>query len=206
MPQNTVPTKGNLMAAKNTLRLSKQGFEMLDKKRNILIREMMALIDEAGEVEKAIESTFQAAYTALSGANLMMGADTVERLSLSQTCESNLTVRPRSVMGVELPVATLGTRDVRPTYSFYGTTSAFDEAFVSFEKVKQLTVHLAEVENSVYRLAMNIKKTQKRANALQNITIPHYESIVKTISAALEEKDREEYTRLKKLKDRSDRQ
>lgn len=205
MAQNMAPTKGNLMAAKNTLRLSKQGFEMLDKKRNILIREMMALIDEAGEVEKTIESTFQAAYTALSSANLMMGADTVDRLSRSQTCENSLAVKPRSVMGVELPVVTLGSHDVRPTYSFYATTSAFDEAFMSFEKVKQLTAHLAEVENSVYRLAMNIKKTQKRANALQNITIPRYEALVKTISAALEEKDREEYTRLKKLKVRNAR-
>ena len=69
-----------------------------------------------------------------------------------------------------------------------------------FTAVKKLTIRLAEIENAVYRLAMNIKKTQKRANALKNITIPLYESLTKSISNALEEKEREEHTRLKIIK------
>ena len=87
-----------------------------------------------------------------------------------------------------------------PTYAFYNTKESLDAARVAFEKVKALTIKLSMVENSAYRLATNIKKTQKRANALKNITIPHYEQLTKDISNALEEKEREEFTRLKVIK------
>lgn len=202
MAQTPAPTKGNLMAAKNTLRLSKQGYEMLDKKRNILIREMMQLIDEAKVIENSIEETFRAAYAALESANVMMGCAAVRDLGHCTEIENGIQINLRSVMGVELPVLKLNTAASKPIYSMYETTSAFDEAFVKFTRVKQLTVRLAEIENSVYRLAMNIKKTQKRANALKNITIPLYENITKDITNALEEKEREEHTRMKKIKNK----
>lgn len=194
------PTKGDLMSAKNTLRLSRQGYEMLDKKRNILIREMMALIDEAKDVEQKIETTFGGAYRALESANIMMGCDAVQDLAHSAAVEENVQINLRSVMGVELPMTNLSERNDKPSYSFYETTSAFDETFVKFSDVKKLTVRLAEIENSVYRLAVGIKKTQKRANALKNITIPMYENITKEITNALEEKEREEHTRMKMIK------
>ena len=87
-----------------------------------------------------------------------------------------------------------------PTYAFYSTKESLDAAKQAFEKVKELTIRLSMVENAAYRLAANIKKTQKRANALKNITIPHYEQLTKDISNALEEKEREEFTRLKVIK------
>jgi V/A-type H+-transporting ATPase subunit D len=77
---------------------------------------------------------------------------------------------------------------------------SLDEACQQFNRVKELTIRLAEVENAAYRLAYNIKKTQKRANALQNITIPKYTKLVKEIQEYLEEKEREEFTRLKVIK------
>lgn len=194
------PTKGNLMAAKNTLRLSHQGYEMLDKKRNILIREMMSLIDEAKNIEEKIEKTFGDAYHALESANIMMGCDAVQDLAHSAPVEEGVQINLRSVMGVELPMTNLSDKNDKPSYSFYETTSAFDETFVKFSDVKRLTVRLAEIENSVYRLAVGIKKTQKRANALKNITIPLYEEITKEITNALEEKEREEHTRMKLIK------
>lgn len=103
-------------------------------------------------------------------------------------------------MGVEIPVVRAKGFSGRPTYGFSNTTSALDEAYLRFNEVKMLTVKLTEIENSVYRLAMNIKKTQKRANALENITIPLYETLVKEIANSLEEKDREEHSRLKVIK------
>ena len=87
-----------------------------------------------------------------------------------------------------------------PAYAFSGTSLSLDEARAKFVKVKELTIKLSMVENSAYRLASNIKKTQKRANALQNITIPRYEMLTKSIQSALEEKEREEFTRLKVIK------
>ena len=200
MRNGAAPTKGNLIAAKNTLRLSRQGYEMLDKKRNILIREMMELIEEAKRVEDEMERTFSAAYKALEGANIIMGVNRVEFLASCVRLEDSVDIDLRSVMGVEIPVVTADVHNGRPAYSFGDTSSALDEAMAKFNEVKIMTVRLTEIENAVYRLAMNIKKTQKRANALQNITIPLYESITKEISNALEEKEREEHTRLKIIK------
>lgn len=200
MQKNLAPTKGNLMTAKNTLRLSRQGYEMLDKKRNILICEMMTLIEEAKEVEAQIEQTFADAYRALESANLIMGVSHVSNLARSAVLENGVSIDLRSVMGVEIPVVNIDEPHGRPIYSFYGTSSALDEACVKFSSVKRLTVRLTEIENAVYRLAMNIKKTQKRANALENITIPMYENLSKEIQIALEEKDREEHSRLKLIK------
>lgn len=200
MNKTMAPTKGNLMTAKNTLRLSKQGYEMLDKKRNILVREMMLLIEEAKDVQSGIETTFAEAYHALERANIMMGTAMVQDIMHSIRVEDSVNIYNRGVMGVEIPVVQVNDGGVKPRYSFYSTSSALDEACVNFNRVKEFAARLAEIENAVYRLAMNIKKTQKRANALKNITIPLYEKLTKDIQNALEEKEREEHTRLKIIK------
>ena len=105
-------------------------------------------------------------------------------------------------MGVEIPTITLipGSTDVR-NFGFSGTNIAFDEACMLFRQVKNLTAKLAEIENDVCRLADAIEKTQKRSNALNNIMIPKFEEIIKYISQDLDEKEREEFSRLKVIKD-----
>ena len=104
-------------------------------------------------------------------------------------------------MGTEIPlVEYVPVQREKPPYSFYSTSDSLDEACLAFEKVKELTARLSMVETSAFRLAESIKKTQKRANALKNITIPSYQALVTEISNALEEKDREEFTRLKVIK------
>ena len=162
MNPNTFPTKGNLILAKNSLALAKQGYVLMDKKRNILIRELMDLIDQARDIQSEIDSTFREAYESLQKANIELGINYVQEISSSIPIEN--------------------------------------DARVKFDKVKELTIKLSMVENSAYRLANNIKKTQKRANALKNITIPTYETLTKDITNALEEKEREEFTRLKVIK------
>ena len=202
MDPNTFPTKGNLILAKNSLALSRQGYELMDKKRNILIRELMELISEATDIQKEIDVTFSNAYKALQKANIQMGIHEVEQVSLSVPVENSIRIKRRSVMGTEIPKVVYEKKSGKPSYSFYGTKMSLDEACAEFEKVKELTIRLAEIENSAYRLAYNIKKTQKRANALQNITIPKYESLSKEIQEYLEEKEREDFTRLKVIKKR----
>lgn len=103
-------------------------------------------------------------------------------------------------MGTEIPWYSTRRPPSTPTYAYYNTRESLDDARVKFDKVKELTIKLSMVENSAYRLANNIKKTQKRANALKNITIPTYETLTKDITNALEEKEREEFTRLKVIK------
>ncbi|MBO5488161.1 MAG: V-type ATP synthase subunit D, partial [Eubacterium sp.] len=147
-----------------------------------------------------IDTTFTNAYRALQKANIQMGIHEVEQVSLAVPVENSIRIKRRSVMGTEIPKVEYEKKEQKPAYSFYHTRMSLDEACEQFEKVKELTIRLAEIENSAYRLAYNIKKTQKRANALQNITIPKYENLAKEIQEYLEEKEREEFTRLKVIK------
>ena len=197
---NTFPTKGNLIASKNSLALARQGYGLMDKKRNILIRELMGLIEEAKEIQKQIDSTFGAAYTALMYANIELGIDFVSDVAGSVPVEDSIQIKTRSVMGTEIPLVRFNDTELTPTYAYFSTRESLDKARECFNEVKKLTVKLSMIENSAYRLARNIKKTQKRANALKNITIPTYETLTKNITNALEEKDREEFTRLKVIK------
>ena len=200
MDPNTFPTKGNLILAKNSLALSKQGFDLMDKKRNILIKELMELVDQAKDIQSQIDVTFRTAYSALQRANLDIGISYVQEISRTVPVEDSIQIKTRSVMGTEIPLVQANESSNAPTYAYYGTKASLDEAKAAFEKVKQLTIRLSAVENAAYRLSINIKKTQKRANALKNITIPKYEELTKSISNALEEKEREEFTRLKVIK------
>lgn len=200
MEQTMFATKGNLLIAKNALKLSKQGYELLDKKRNILITEMMGLIDRAQEIQAQIDKTYTQAYAALQRANISLGIRTVRQISRCIAIEDSVDVKYRSVMGVEIPEVTHTAAKAFSEYDIFTTSSRLDDAYVMFGRVKDLTIELAGVENAVYRLAGNIKKTQKRANSLKNIMIPRYERITAEIASALEEKDREEFTRLKVIK------
>ncbi len=193
------PTKGNLIAVKRSRALAENGFSLMDKKRNILIREMMSLIDRAAELQSRIDATFNEAYIAVRLANISVGG--AEDIATAMPIDDTIRVRYRSVMGVEIPTVTSTPTDtsILP-YGFLGTTSALDDAYKKFVKVKELTLEMAELENSIYRLAYSIKKTQKRANALHNIVIPSLNADIARISEELEEKEREEFVRLKVIK------
>ncbi len=198
----TAPTKGNLIARKRSLELANTGFDLMDRKRNILIREIMSLIDRAGELQSRIDSCFSSAYKALQAANIAFGR--IDPFAESVPIDRSIEIRTRSVMGVEIPSIRDSDAPVRMSYGLRGTGSALDEAFVRFHEVKRLTKELAEVENTIYRLAYAIKRTQKRANALKNIIIPNLTSEIKYISEELEEKEREEFSRLKLIKTRNE--
>jgi V/A-type H+/Na+-transporting ATPase subunit D len=200
MDPNTFPTKGNLILAKNSLALAKQGYDLMDKKRNILIRELMELIDKAKDIQSEIDTTFTTAYKSLQKANMEIGITYVEEIASTIPIENSISIKTRSIMGTEIPLVNHIKSDTKPTYAYYSTRESLDLARVCFERVKMLTINLSMIENSAYRLATNIKKTQKRANALKNITIPTYEALTISIQNSLEEKEREEFTRLKVIK------
>lgn len=202
MDPRTFPTKGNLILAKNSLILAKQGYELMDKKRNILIRELMELIDEAKDIQEQIDTTFTHAYKCLQHANIEHGINLVSQLAYTVPIEDSIRIKSRSIMGTEIPLVDYAPDRNMPSYSFSTTEESIDSARDAFVKVKELTIKLSMTENAAYRLATNIKKTQKRANALKNITIPTYTALVASITNALEEKEREEFTRLKVIKSR----
>ena len=185
------------MLAKNSLALAKQGYELMDKKRNILIRELMNLIEEAKTIQTQIDTTFTEAYQALQQANIEVGIHYVQQIAQAIPVENGVRIKTRSIMGTEIPLVEHEEEKRVPYYGFYNSSESVDAAREGFLKVKELTLKLSMVENSAYRLAMNIRKTQ---NALKNITIPSYTALVKDITNALDEKDREEFTRLKVVK------
>ncbi len=198
--ENLAPTKSTLMSAKSSLEFSKKGFELLDKKRNVLIRELMSYVSRAYELQDEINSTFSRAYEALRDANINCGITSVEDTAMAVDEAKDYDILFKSVMGVEVPKVNFQRKNIEPKYGFYRSTASIDEAMKEFNNVKYLTYELAEVENAVYRLAMEVKKTQKRANALQNIQIPRFEDIVKFVTEVLEEKEREDFFRLKVVK------
>lgn len=194
------PTKGNLLAVQKSLGLAKTGYNLMDRKRNILVREMMNLIDKADTLRDKIDETYRVAYEALQAANVTLG--NCATLAQATPIEDGLVMNFRSVMGVELPTIRMEHRDFQPWYDMSGSNAAYDQAYNCFHDVKMMLAELAEIENSAYRLAMGIKKTQSRANALKNIIIPNMSAECKYIGDALEEKEREEFSRLKVIKGR----
>lgn len=198
----TAPTKGNLNAAKRSRALADNGYELMDRKRNILIREIMELMDEAEDLQERIDSTFSEAYASMRLAEISMGGSAQSGAN-AVPIDDNFSIRFRSVMGVELPVVSAEPEEPSgPPYGLAFTSSDLDDAYFKFAEVKELIRELAETENCIYRLAYAIKKAQKRANALQNIVIPGLDSEIARISDALEEKEREEFVRLKVVKAR----
>lgn len=203
MANAVFPTKGNLIATKKSLALARLGYDLLDRKRNILIREMMSTMDKAKALHGEIEETYKQAYFALQQANITRGV--IAGIALSTDIEDGVRITYRSVMGVDIPEVSLTSTVNTSQYSYYASNSLCDVAYISFHRAKELTILLAEVENSVYRLADAIKKTQRRANALKNINIPRFVSTSKFISDALEEKEREEFSRLKVIRHTKDK-
>ena len=201
MPQ-TAPTKSNLMAMKKSLALARLGYDLLDRKRNLMMREMMRLIDDVKSIQGDISSAFATAYTSLRNANMTLGQNEVFRIAMSRDTDDDITLRRRSVMGIEIPDVKL-TDDIHmPGYGFSSTNPLLDDTYIDFMKVRDLVAKAAAIENSVYRLAKAIKQSQKRANALKNIVIPDREEQIHYITGYLEEKERDEFTTLKVVKGR----
>lgn len=192
------PTKGNLIATKKSIKLAKVGFELMDRKRNILIREMMSNLDDIKILRHDITTTYSKAYRALQEANMTLGVigDLAEMIPI----DNGIGISYRSVMGVEIPKIAYDNPPLKLTYGMERANTKFDYAYRMFYEVKKLTIKLAEVENTAYRLANAIRKSRKRANALKNVVIPEFENNIKFISESLEEKEREEFTRQKVIK------
>lgn len=194
------PTKSNLIKAKSSLELSQKGYELLDKKRNVLIREMMILVEKAKGIQNEIYETIDDAYRALQRVNITMGITQVENIARGIPKDEDFEILLKSVMGVDIPIVKYEEQPVLPTYGFHNTNPALDQAAVQFRKVRYRVYELAEIENSIFKLAKEIEKTQKRTNALQHIQIPKYKEQIKYIEEVLEEKEREDFFRLKKIK------
>lgn len=195
------PTKGNLMKIEKTLKLSRSGHNMMDKKRLILMNEIVSLIEKAEKVETELNQAYKEAYDKISIAGDSVGLFRLHKISESIEVDNQVNIKIRSLMGSEIPeIEYKEQKESKIPYTLAETSIDVDRARLAFEKVKKLQIQLAEIENVAYRLANNIQKTQTRVNALENVTIPQLESAQKEILNELEEKEREEFIRMKSVK------
>lgn len=203
MGASITPTKANLIRSKNRLSFAEKGYHLLDQKRTVLIQEIMKLVEKSEAIEAQIASVFSEAYTALQQANISMGVYHVEHYAKSVKPEHSFDIRTRSIMGVDIPEVVLSEEESISTHypmGFQENNPALDIAVEKFNKVKNLSYQLAEIEGIAYRLSLEIKKTRKSANALEKILIPELKETIKMIQENIEEKEREETFRIKKIK------
>jgi V/A-type H+-transporting ATPase subunit D len=201
MADKVTATRSSMTRIQSALKLARRGHDLLEQKRKILMGELMGRVKEVREVQDSIRSIFGEAYFSLQMANIAMGIENVEKISLLVPEEDRFIVRLRSVMGIDIPEVDRIEPDYSPIYSMGGSvtgaSSVLDNAYVNARQVVALIARLAEVETSVYRLAIQIRKTLRRVNALEKVFIPKSERQVKLIAAALDENEREDLTRIK---------
>ncbi len=200
---NIPPTRSNLIRIKRELAFAREGYEILDRKRDVLAKELVRMAEDAQKVQEEVEKLFAEAYSALEKAKLIMGREHVEWAALAVHKTIDVQVKFRGVMGVSLPNIEARGEPPEMSYSPGNTTATLDEASALFREVLACMPELAHLVTSVWRLAVELRKTQRRVNALEYIFIPDYEETISFIESSLEEREREEIFRLKLLKSRS---
>jgi V/A-type H+-transporting ATPase subunit D len=207
MPKITIaPTRTNLIRLKKDLRFAREGYEILDRKREALTNELVRVAKEADTLQKEVWGLLQTAYGAMEKARLVMGSDHVEWAALAVNKTVDVHLRLRGIMGVAIPQIEARGEPPKLLYSPGDTAAVLDQATAAFREVLLRTPQLAMLTAAVWRLANELKKTQRRVNALQHIFIPQYETTIAFIVSSLEEREREEIFRLKSLKTRLNRQ
>ena len=200
---NVAPTRSNLMRIKKQLDFAREGYDILDKKREVLTTELMHLAHDADVMQQEVWQQLDVAYRSLENARLTVGQERVEWAALAVNKSTEVKIKNRGVMGVPIPIVEAYGEPPQISYSLGDTLATMDDASFSFRTVLNRIPELTEMMTSVWRLARELRKTQRRVNALKNIFIPDYEETVAFIENALEEREREETFRLKLLKDRT---
>jgi V/A-type H+-transporting ATPase subunit D len=199
--ENISPTRISLIQTKKTLKLAETGREVLERKRDILLRELRNSIYEAEQIRANLTVALNAAYQSLREANIAKGSETISNVALGSLFSANYLVDTRSIMGVTVPIVEFkNQKSHKPDYGFANTNAALDKAFKQFQDVLKLVGDLAKAEGITFQLANDVNKTQRRVNALKYVLIPKYRDAVKWIELVLEEKEREEFVRTKRIK------
>ena len=197
---NYAPTKTNLLRLRNDLKFAQQGYDLLDQKRNILIIELLALVDQTVDFQNRVESALAEAYRALEETVFDMGKLKVQYLIGAVHITTDITIGSRRVMGVSLPVIETEFREHAPYYSPMGTSFWIDSSLHFFKEVLKLLGKLSELKISVLRLANEVKKTIRKVNALEKIAIPGLKEAVHYIEGRLEENERDMFVLMKMVK------
>ncbi len=199
--ENVSATRINLIQTKKTLNLAESGRDILERKRDILLRELRNSIYEAERAREELSEALAKAYRSLKEAELSKGSETVANVALGSSYESDFLLDYHSIMGVTVPIVEFRSEiEAKPDYGFANTSAELDSAFKQFYELLSFIAELAQTEGTVFQIANDVHRTQRRVNALNYVLIPKYRSTVKRIEQVLEEKDREEFVRTKRIK------
>ena len=196
------PTKSSYLALGRQLAFAREGFDLLDQKRQILIFELMSRLGRARDAERRTNDALARAFADLAEALLETGSDGLDRAALAVRAEHEVVLADQGLMGIRIPAVRVRLAEADVQFGFVGTSAHADLAMQRFAEVLRLLGELAELETSVLRLARELKKTQRRTNALSKIFIPDYSETVTYILASLEDRERESFTIMKMIKNR----
>lgn len=199
---NIAPTKSSLLSLKKQLAFAEEGYDLLEQKRQILIFELMSRLNRARDAESKIAETFKRAFAALREATLDIGSEALDRAALGVRMDHQVNLSDQHLMGMKIPRVTVKTEPPSAQFGVGGTSANTDLAMRRFVEALPLLAELAELENAVLRLARELRKTQRRCNALSKIFIPDYRETIGYIVSALEERERESFIILKMIRDR----
>ncbi|MBE0526821.1 MAG: V-type ATP synthase subunit D [Candidatus Thorarchaeota archaeon] len=197
----TKTTRMELLAIKNRMRLAERGHDLLREKRDSLIMEFFNIIAEIKEAREKVDTSLAEAFSALTQAKMIMGPARVIEFAYSSKFEVDLKITTRSMMGVRVPVLSVEQRTSELPYSLSDSSSKFDVMGEKFKEALKAIVQLAEIESTVKRLALEIERTKRRVSALETVVIPRLDATVRFVKLALEERDREDFVRLKMVRD-----
>ena len=194
------PTKSSLFAVKDQLAIAREGFELLEQKREILIMELMRLVEEVKLLERDLDRRVGSAYGALKQMLVRVGREASRDASEGITFDYAAREKMGKLMGIPLPTIEVTIPRLELKYSFMSTSGACDATTVEFFELLKLLARMAEIRTMVWRLAKEVRKTQRRVNALERIVIPEVEQTKRFIEGVLEEREREVFFVQKILK------
>ncbi len=199
---NVAPTKSNLISLKRQLAFAEEGYDLLEQKRQILVSELMRRLARARDAQLEAADVLRRAFEALGEAQLDAGSVALQKATLGVVMDHEVALSSQHLMGMKIPRVTVRTDPINVQFGVTGTSSNTDSAMRRFVEVLPLLAELAELENSVMRLALELRKTQRRCNALSKIFMPNYRETIGYITGSLEERERESFVILKMIRDR----
>ncbi|MBM4309491.1 MAG: V-type ATP synthase subunit D [Deltaproteobacteria bacterium] len=201
--EGTKPTRMELLQLRKRAVLAERGHRLLKEKRDALISEFLSIAGNVRAIREAAQQQLAAAYADMLQAQAVMGVGVVREVSWNTGQDLQVRMKSRNIMGVTVPIIESDKAErslIRRGYGFAGTSAKLDEAAKKMEQAIEAIVRLAEVEETVRRLALEVEKTKRRVNALEYIVVPRLRATVKYIRMRLDEIERESFTRLKKIK------
>jgi V/A-type H+/Na+-transporting ATPase subunit D len=200
-PDQLPPTRTALLDLRRELEQAVQGHAILERKRETLLRELWDLFGEVKHTEHEVRERFARAYRVQREARLAMGMDAMRFAGLAPAAITDYSVEVRSVMGVALPLVALQVDPLPFPYSPAGISAIFDELRIRWIEAGQILGSWTEISASVWRVAAELERTQRRVNALENLLIPKYRAAIQRIQAALDEQERDSFLRTKRVKE-----